>query len=373
LFANTEWYLYNFRLPLIRALLERGVEVVALSPPGPYGARLEREGCRWVPLPMDRRSINPLKEALLLWHVAGVYRRERPDLAHHFTIKCVVYGTIAAHVAQVRGIVNAVTGLGHVFTAPGLRNALLRGMVGRLLWACFRGSAARLIVQNPDDRDALLRAGIVSPKFVRLIRGSGANVERFAPANHGRVAGPLRILLATRLLWDKGLAEFVEASRILRREGHAVEFLVAGRPDPGNPASVPQEVIDGWHREGVIRSLGHVEAMADLLREVDIVALPSSYGEGVPKSLIEAASAGLPIIATDIPGCREIVQHEVNGLLIPKRDAPALARAILRMKESPEERKRMGAAGREKVLAEFDERLVVERTLDVYRELAAIP
>ena len=371
-YANTEWYLYNFRLPLIRALIERGARVLALSPPGPYGQRLIEAGCEWIALPMDRRSLNPLKEAVLLQRLTGIYRDFRPDLAHHFTIKCVVYGTFAAALARTRGVVNAVTGLGHVFTDDGLKSRLLRPVVRWLLRRCFGGSNVRLILQNPDDQAAFQSANLAIASSIRLIRGSGVNTTLFSPNERRCTTGPVRVLLATRLLREKGVFEFVEAARSLKKSGVQAEFLLAGRPDPGNPSSVPQEMIDSWHAAGLVRALGHVEDMRALLQEVDIVALPS-YREGTPKILLEAAACGLPLVATDVPGCREVVSHGENGLLVPARDGVALADALDLLIAQPQMRARMGAAGRAKVLAEFDEKLVIGRTLEVYRELVAFP
>jgi glycosyltransferase involved in cell wall biosynthesis len=372
LFANTEWYLYNFRLSLIRALIARGVRVLALSPPGPYGQRLIEAGCEWIALPMDRRSLNPLREAILLARLAGIYREFRPDLAHHLTIKCVVYGSFAAALAGTSGVVNAVTGLGHVFTDEGLRSRMLRPVVRGLLRSCFRGRKVRLILQNPDDQAAFQRAKLAPAESVRLIRGSGVNAALFTPVAQRSHGGPVRILLATRLLREKGVLEFVDAARSLKQAVVPAEFWLAGRPDPGNPSSVSQAMIDGWHAEGVVRALGHVETIHELLQQVDMVVLPS-YREGTPKILLEAAACGLPIVATDVPGCREIVSHGHNGLLVPARDSAALASAIRLLIADPETRARMGAAGRAKVLAEFDERSVIRQTLDVYRELVAVP
>ena len=369
LFANTEWYLYNFRLALAHALREAGAEVVLISPAGPYGARLKEEGFRWIPLPMDRRSLNPLRELRLLLYLVRLYRRERPDLVHHFTIKCVVYGTLAARLARIRRRVNAAAGMGYVFTSDDRRARLLKPLVDGLMRMTLGGEGTRLIVQNSDDFDAFAKSGLIDASRIRLIRGSGVNTEYFRPpAVSPTGPSPLRVLFAARLLWDKGIREYVEAARQLKAEGLILEFLLAGSPDPGNPAAVSEEAVRGWSDAGLVIPLGHVEDMPNLLHRVDAVVLPS-YREGAPKSLIEAASCGLPIITTDAPGCREIVEHGVNGLLVPVRDAAALADAIRFLVENPVERVRMGMAGRKKVLQEFDEKTVLASTIKVYREL----
>ena len=369
LFANTDWYLYNFRLGLAKFLRDNGFEVVMISPQGPYGPRLVAEGFRWIPLQMDRRSLNPWRELRLIAQIASILRAEKPALVHNFTIKCVVYGSLAARWAGVQARVNAVTGLGYVFIGQDFRARFLRPIVGALLKLAFNGIAARLIVQNQDDSAAFVDAGLVLKDFVRLIKGSGVDTSRFYPRLEARPAGSLRVLLASRLLWDKGIGEYVEAARQIKRQGLAVEFLLAGDIDSGNPASVSADDVESWRAAGIVRPLGHVEDMAVLLSDIDVMVLPSSYGEGVPRSLIEAAACGLPIITTDAPGCREIVEEGVNGYLVPVRDAHALADAIRRLSANPTLRQSMGLAGREKVLKEFDERIVFEKTLAVYREL----
>jgi glycosyltransferase involved in cell wall biosynthesis len=305
----------------------------------------------------------------LFWHLWRLLRRERPSLVHGFTIKCAVYGALAARLAGVRVRVGAVAGMGYVFTSDDLMARLLRPLVSSLLRAALGGHKARLILQNSDDVALFERAGLVEKSHIRLIRGSGVDCTRFTARSLDRdPSRPLRVLLASRLLWDKGLTEFVEAARSLRCEHRAVEFLLAGDPDPGNPASVPEATVRGWQAEGVLQWLGHVDDMPGLLASVDLMVAPS-YREGLPKSLIEAAACALPLITTDVPGCREVVTDAVDGLLVPVRDASALAAAIRRLDEDRELARRLGVAARAKALREFDERIVIEQTINVYREL----
>ncbi|WNL45587.1 glycosyltransferase family 4 protein [Dyella sp. BiH032] len=368
LFANTDWYLYNFRRSLALALHRAGHELLLLSPPGPYGEKLQALGLRWEALPMERRSLNPLRELSLLRHLVSVLRRERPALVHGFTIKCAVYGSLAARLAGVPARVNAVAGMGYVFTSTDAKARALRPVVRGLLRLALDGEGARLILQNSDDVALFERAGLVDPARIRLVRGSGVDCSRFVKRNGERSGGPLRVLVAARLLWDKGLEEYVAAARELLAEGRRIEFLLAGTPDPGNPAAVPEETVRGWVNEGVVNWLGHVEDMAALLGAVDVVALPS-YREGLPKTLIEAAACAQPLITTDVPGCREVVTDGVDGLLVPVRDAKALAQAIRRLDDDPALAQWLGEAAWAKAHAEFDERIVIRRTIDVYREL----
>lgn len=372
LFANTDWYLYNFRLPLANALRERGYEVVLVSPPGEYTCLLQQAGFRWLPLTMDRGSVNPISQVKSIAALVRLYRGEEPDLVHHFTVKCVLYGSLAARLTGIPACINAVAGLGFIFSSSSSKALLLRPLIKVLLRILLRSSSSRLIVQNSEDRDRFIAGGLVSPEYTRMIRGSGVNTQRFHPSKRNEARVNYRILLATRLLWDKGVAEYVEAARILTRDNIDVEFLIAGSSDTGNPGAIPQEQIQQWQDEGIVHVLGHIERMEELLPNIDVVVLPTTYGEGVPRILLEAAAAGLPIVASDTAGCREIVEHQSNGILVAPGDAIELARAITNLLQTKEERLRMGNAGRVKVLKEFDEQKVIAETLSVYSELLPV-
>jgi glycosyltransferase involved in cell wall biosynthesis len=367
-FANTDWYLYNFRLALAKYLRAQNLEVVMLSPVGPYGALLEAEGFRWIGLKMNRRSLNPARELGLIRRISAIYAAEKPDIVHHFTIKCVVYGSLIARWQGVPNRVNAVTGMGYVFSDEGHRARALRPVVRNLIKAALGGDGSRLILQNKDDVAAFVAADLAAAERTHLIMGSGVDTARFRPSSSVRQAPVMRVLLASRLLWDKGIREYIEAARLIREQQLPIEFLLAGSPDPGNPASVSPGQVTKWQRAGVVTYLGHVTDMPRLLSEIDVAVLPS-YREGVPRSLLEAAACALPIVATDVPGCREVVTHGVTGLLVPARDAAALAAAIRSLYEKPAERLRMGRAGRERVLEDFDERIVFKKTFGVYRQL----
>ncbi len=368
LFANTDWYLYNFRRSLALALRDAGADVLLLSPMGAYGDRLRALGLRWQAVPMDRGSLDPLREAALLAFLVRLLRRERPDIVHGFTIKCAVYGGLAARMAGVPGRVIAVAGLGYVFISDSRKARMLRPLVRGLVRVALGGAGARLVLQNPDDVALFEQAGLADAARVHLIPGSGVDCTRFLPRTRPAPGRPLRVLLAARLLWDKGVAEYIAAARRLHGEGRAIEFLLAGEPDPGNPAAVPEATVRGWVADGVVRWLGHVDDMPALLASVDVVALPS-YREGLPKGLIEAAACALALVTTDVPGCRHVVTDGVDGLLVQARDAEALAGAIARLQDDPQLAARLGLAARERALAEFDERIVIARTMDVYRGL----
>jgi len=374
LFANTDWYLYNFRRSLAQMLRSRGHEVILVAPPGPYIRKLEEPGFRCYEAPMGRRSLNPLRELRLVAWLWRLLRRERIEVVHGFTIKCVVYASIAGRFAAARSSlpvrVNSVTGMGYVFSSDDLAARLLRPVVKSLLRFSLSGSGSHLILQNRDDRKFFTDIIGLAAAQTSLIAGSGVDLHRFVPAEHAaQGAEPsraVRVLLAARLLWDKGIAEYIEAARNLRAAGKGYQLLLAGMPDSGNPAAVPEEEVRGWVREGLVDWLGHVEDMPALFGTIDIVVLPS-YREGFPKTLIEAAACGLPLITTDVPGCREVITDGVEGQLIPARSGAALAAAIDRLAADPVLRRTQGEAARLRAVLEFDDRSVNARTVDVYQ------
>ncbi|MBU3888542.1 glycosyltransferase family 4 protein [Methylosinus sporium] len=371
LFANTDWYLYNFRKSLAAALRDCGHRVILVSPAGPYGAKLRSLGFDWVAAPMDRGSLNPFRELTLLAWLWSFMRREQPDIVHSFTIKCAVYGALAGRLVGAR-CVNSVAGMGYVFTNNELKARVLRPPLRALMRAALGGEQARLVLQNPDDVYFFERSNIAPRERIRLICGSGVDCSRFVAPSEApiRAEGAIRVVLGARMLWDKGVAEFVEAARMLKDENRSVHFLLAGAPDEGNPAAVPERKLREWQAEGLVQWLGHVGDMPALLASVDIVVLPS-YREGLPKTLIEAAACARALITTDAPGCREVVTHEIDGLLVPVGDTKALASAIARLLDQPELARRLGEAARKKALSKFDEQIVIAQTFAVYEELTA--
>lgn len=374
LFANTDWYLYNFRLSTALQLQSMGIEVLMVSPPGDFGGRFEGHGVRWLPLPMQRASLNPLREAGTLLRLVQLLRAERPQLLHSFTLKCAVYGAMAARAAGVPATVNAVTGLGYVFASEQPKARMLRPLVSALMRGALGGERSRVILQNPDDAAAFESARLAPAKQIRLIRSSGVDVARFRQRELGESARPLRVLLAARLLREKGIHEYIDAALMLKGQGRDIEFLLAGQPDPGNPHSVDAAEIQSWHDKGVLRWLGHVDDMPALLRSVDVMALPSYYREGVPKSLIEAGACGVALVTTNLPGCREVVSRDGDdGLHVEPRSAASLAQVLARLDDDRELLARLGARARERALADFDERVVIRKTCEVYRELLPMP
>ena len=362
LFANTDWYLYNFRLALALALHERGDEVVLVSPDGPYGPRMQALGIRWLPFPLARRSLNPLTGIQTVIRLLKLYRQEKPDLVHQFTVKCVLFGSLACHLLGIHPVVNSVTGLGYVFMEGGGARRWLRGLIKLSYRLLLHGTW--VIFQNPDDRLAFLESRLVDPKRVTLIRGSGVDIRRFSP--RPEPPGIPLIVLPARMLWDKGVGEFVAAAHILQAEGLRARFALVGDSDNENPASVHASQLRAWENEGVIEWWGWKEDMQAVYAQAAIVCLPS-YREGLPKTLIEAAACGCPIVTSDVPGCREVVRHGENGLLVPARDADALAKALMDLLQSPAARSEMGSCGRMIAEKEFSTDLVISQTFAFYQ------
>lgn len=369
-FANTDWYLYNFRLGFAEYLRDvHHHEVIMLSPPGPFGPKFEALGFRWIQVQMNRRSLNPIESFRTLVRLRKIYSYLKPDIAHHFTIKSAVYGAIVSRVTKVPFSVHAITGLGSIFASS--RRRILRPLVYFLMRVSMARSRMHVIVQNPDDFEML--RGIMGPQIetLSLIRGSGVDVARFTMSERPPDTISPAFLFVGRLIEEKGIREFYQASKILRKSLPGVRVLVAGTIDPGNPGSLAQAEVESWMDEGFVQFLGHVVDMPSLLQTVNVVVLPTTYGEGVPRSLIEAAASGLPIIATNSPGCREVLEHNVNGLFIEPKNVSQLAESMLLLANDPELRSKMGVAGRFKVETEFSAQQVFERTYSIYKHAFA--
>jgi len=367
LVANTGWYLYNFRLPLARYLRDSGYEVVFVSPHDKYIVKIQAERFRWVELGLDRRSLNPFKELAALFRFWEIYQREKPSVCHHFTIKCVLYGTIAAKLAGVKAVINAITGLGHAFIGNGLLHRMVRPPLRWLYRKILTARRVEVIFQNGDDFKEFAERKIVVPQKTTIIRGSGVNLKRFSP-RPGPLEGAPRptVLLATRLIREKGVIEYVEAACRLREQGLEARFCLAGSVDRGNHSAISQEMLQKWMDEGAVDYLGHSDNIEEFLSLADLVVLPS-YREGTPRILLEAAAMGKPIVTTDVPGCREVVQHEVNGLLVESRSAEALAVAMRKLIEDPALARQYGQKGRE-LMSQFCEDFVIAETEKIYRK-----
>lgn len=367
--VNELEFFLSHRLPVALAARDAGMQVHVATRASERAASLAALGLVHHAVPMSRSGMHPLEELRSLLALRRLMRELQPSLVHLVTIKPVLYGGIAARLAGVPAVVAAISGLGLVFSRQGLRASLLRGIVTALYRAALTQRRLRVIFQNPTDRDTLVGAGLVDAARTTMIPGSGVDLAQYAQAPEPD--GVPCVLFAARLLKDKGVVEFVTAARQLRQEGCPARFLVAGTPDPGNPTSVTAADLARWKAEGDVELLGFRSDMASLLAACHVVALPSYYGEGLPKVLVEAAACGRAVVTTDFPGCRDAIEPDVSGLLVPPRDVPALAAALRRLVGDRGLRQRMGAAGRRLAEQRYAIEQIVAQHLRIYDELLA--
>lgn len=355
---NTSWNIYNFRMNFVRTLIDKGYEVHTIAPVDGYTNRLEEAGCRHHPVRMDSRGINPLKDVGLILELRAIYKKLRPDIILHYTIKPNIYGSIAAASLGIP-TVNNVCGLGTVF----LRKSLWSRIAIQLYRWSFR-FPRKVFFQNPDDRDLFIEKRLVSQATADLLPGSGIDLCRFTPSVFNRNP-KFTFLLISRLITDKGILEYVEAVRRLRAEGLEARFQLLGAKDPKHRRGIPVETIQQWIEDKTIEYLGTTEDVRPFIRSADCVVLPS-YREGTPHTLLEAASCAKPIVATDVPGCHQVVEHNHNGLLCRLRDSRDLAEKMKAMSQLDDKALRqLGENGRRKMEAQFNESVVIHKYLEV--------
>ncbi|MFQ5643174.1 MAG: glycosyltransferase family 4 protein, partial [Thiogranum sp.] len=369
LFLVTEdWYFCLHRLPVARAARDAGFRVLIATQVDEHGEVIEREGFTLIPMRWRRRSLNPLHALSEVRQIAAIYRKYSPDLVHHVALKPSLLGSFAANITRTSPVINNLAGLGLAFSSKGPVSALVRAGVIAGLKYFFRGADRRVIVENEDDAEYLVsRIGLDRDK-VTVIRGIGVDVKRFSPSNEA-FDGEMTVTLVSRMLWPKGIGELVKAADILRGRGPNMKVQLVGKPDTSSRVSVTEKQLLAWQSRGQVDWLGYREDIPELWRHTHIAVLPSYYREGVPRCLLEAAACGCPIVTTDMPGCRDVVRHGINGLLVPPRDPVALADALERLIDDPEMRRLMGREGRKLVEEEFTEERVVKQTLDLYLEL----
>lgn len=363
---NAAWNIVNFRMGLVRGLREAGYDVIAVAPPDRHQARLDSFGIPFVPIAMDKKGLSPLKDLQLLGRYWRRLRRLKPDVFLGYTAKPNVYGSLAAQALGIP-VINNVSGLGTAF----IRGGLLTHIVSSLYRLAFRRSAT-IFFQNEEDRSLFLTKKLVAPAQARLLPGSGIDLDRFRPAE--RAPSPengCTFLLIARLLWDKGIGEYVEAAGLVRARFPDARFQLLGFLDAENRTAVPREQVNGWVEEGLIEYLGEAEDVRPFIAAADCIVLPS-YREGLPRTLLEAAAMAKPLIATDVPGCRHVVEAGVNGLLCEVRNARSLSEAMSEMICAPQSlREQWGAAGRSRIEREFDEKVVVQRYLEAIGDALA--
>lgn len=365
-FVTEDWYFCSHRLTLAKAAQQAGFDVSVLTRVNQHADLILKEGMQLIPLDVRRGGINLLYELWTLWQISRIYREIKPTIVHHVALKPVLYGSIVALAMPSLKVVNLLAGLGAVFSSDKLKARVLRPLVKALLGRLLRRPNTCSIAQNNEDFAVLLNQLQIPAMALKLIKGSGVDTENFSvlPAPHE----PITLALVSRLLWDKGVGEYVAAVKYLKQKGYHFDAILVGKPDPENMASVSSEQLQAWHQDGLIRCLGHIENIAEFWRSAHIAVLPS-YREGLPKSLLEAAACGRPIVTTDTSGCKEVVDDGINGFLVPVRDIQALAEAVEKLILDGQLRQKMGAAGRRKVEQEFSDAIVLKQTLEIYQEL----
>jgi len=357
----------HYRIQLAYAMRRAGFEVHVAVPTGNAVGDIAREGLVVHTFYLRRLSMHAGDEIRACLSLFRVYHRVKPFVAHHFCLKPAVYGGLVARIVGVPAMVTTLTGLGYAFTGRTVSTWMARLVVTRALRLVFGHHNHRLILQNKDDLTTLTAKRVVDEHHAVVINGSGVDLGIFRPAPEA--AGPAVVLMACRLLWEKGVAEFVAAAHALRARGAQARFVLVGEPDHGHPSAVPVSLLNLWNDSGDVEWLGWSDDMPELIRKSHVVCLPSYYGEGVPRILIQAAASGRPIVTTNSPGCREVVRDRENGFLVPPQDSGALVDAIATLLDSPSLRLTMGKRGRERAVEEFGLARATDANVEVYCSL----
>jgi glycosyltransferase involved in cell wall biosynthesis len=359
---NTSWNIFNFRMNFIRALQAEGHEIHTIAPVDQYTPILQQAGCIHHDMKMDSRGANPIKDLALIVELWRTYRRVKPDVVLHYTIKPNVYGTLAATILKIP-VINNVCGLGTVF----LKNNLTSAIAIFLYRISFR-FARKVFFQNPEDREMFLSKKLISEQSSDLLQGSGIDVNHFAAAPYKRNE-QFTFLLISRLITDKGILEYISAIKSLKEKGLNFRFQLMGAQDPRHKRGIKKSVIQQWVDSKTVEYLGTTDDIRPYINSADCIVLPS-YREGTPRTLLEAASSAKPIIATDVPGCHQVVEHGVNGYLCKMKDAEDLAQKMQEMgKLDDSELKFFGVNGRQKMIDSYDEKLVIKKYVEALRAL----
>ena len=360
---NTSWNIYNFRMGLIRSLQARGYEVHAIAPEDNFSQLLVDSGCIYHKVRMDSRGANPLKDLGLIFELRSIYKKIKPDIICHYTIKPNIYGTVAARTLKIP-VINNVCGLGTVF----LKDNLISRIAIAMYRFAFR-TPRKVFFQNQDDYQLFLEKKLVKKRLADVVPGSGIDLNHFKP-QPGKKNPTFTFLLISRLITDKGILEYIEAIQKLRQQGVDARFQILGAKDPAHKRGIAVDVIDSWIDNNIIEYLGTTKDVREFINKADCVVLPS-YREGTPRTLLEAASSAKPIVATDVPGCRNVVENNYNGLLCKLKDADSLAGKMKEMMDMPQEkRQEMGINSRKKVENEFGENIVISKYLKTIDEIS---
>lgn len=362
-FVTEDWFVCSHWLPLIIAAKDAGFDVVVVTRINRHVEQITAHGIRVIPFEISRRGSNLFRELTTILRLLGIYRKEKPHMVHHVAMKPMLYGSLVARLVRVPNTINWVAGMGWLFVSKNRRAKMLQVVVRKALGMLLRGTS--VIVENQDDEAIIASLGVAN-RNINLVRGAGVDTSAYAPTPEPE--GVQLVVLPARMLWDKGVGEFVAAAQQFRQRGVKARFVLVGEPDEGNPASVSEAQLMVWQQEGLVEWWGRREDMPQVYAQSHIVCLPS-YREGLPKALLEAASCARAIVTTNVPGCRDVVRDGDNGLLVEARDAAALANALARVLADPVLRLKMGQRGRERVLNEFSQERIVAQVLAIYREV----
>lgn len=364
--VNVDWFFLSHRLPIALRAIEEGydVTILAIEEEG-LGDEIRSHGLAFISLPSSRGGMNPIKDIGLIRFLYKVYQREKPDIIHHVAIKPVLYGSIAARLARSKKIINAVSGLGSMFINPNRLYPIYQ-IISRLYKIAFQNPRIHVIIQNNDDKEIIKKLTSIIDGKIHLIEGSGVDLSSFQYTEEPDSL-PIQIALVSRMLWDKGIGELVEASKVLKKKhGDGVEVILAGKVDPENKSSIAKDQLVEWTNEGWIKWVGFQTDIVGLYRSSHIAVLPS-YREGLPKSLIEGMAIGRPVVTTDAPGCRSVVDEGYNGFKVPIKDVELLADRLDQLISSKELRNRMGINSRKLAEEKFSLKMVLDKTFEIYK------
>jgi glycosyltransferase involved in cell wall biosynthesis len=357
--SNLSWNLYNFRLSLMQAMRAAGYDVIAIAPYDRYSKKIEDAGFEFHDIKMNAQGINPLEDLKTTYEFYKLFKKTSPDLICQYTIKPNVYGSFVATALNIK-MVNNIAGLGTLFV-----NETYVTKIAKLLYKTSQRKADKIFFQNKDDFDFFIEKGIVDAAKCDILPGSGVDTNRFKPVERKESLN-IRFLLIARMIWEKGISEYIEAARIIKKRYPNVEFCLLGFLEVENPGAITKKEMNEWVKEGVVNYLGVTDKVDEVILTADCVVLPSFYREGTPKTLLESGSSGKPIITTDSVGCRDVVDDGINGYLCEPRSAKDLAEKMeMFLNLTHIERIEMGKNSRKKIKKEFDESIVINKYLEV--------
>lgn len=366
LIANTDWYLFRFRLSLARTIREYGLEPIFVSPPGRYVSDIQESGFRWIKWNIDRRTYFPINEIASIYKLVQILNREEPVLIHNHTIKPVFYGSLSARLIGYKKVVNSITGRGYLFMGKSFPLKMTRKIVVPFYRKITNHSSYVTIFENQDDLEFFRSYQMFIRTLNVVIPGVGVDPDIFSPSPEPD--GVPVVAYVGRLLWDKGVGTFVQASQLLKKQKAAIRMVLIGAPDPGNPTNIPEKVIHQWVQDGLVEWWGWQENMHTAYRQCNVIVIPS-LGEGLSTTLLEAMASGRAVIATDVPGCRDIIKDKGTGLLVPPKDSIALADAIQHLANSPYLRSQFAQAGRALIEKQYTTQYINQLTIQTYKEI----